>query len=372
MRREGRGGPLGRGRRFIALGALLFTLAGTADASAGAPLDLPSTAEIQGGAASFTDAVGPVRLTPDRWGGSTIAQSGEALSVYVSDAYPVEPALVQRTADFLAQLYHGPELGGVSVYIAPLAEIKQVCGSGDAAGCYSPAQRLIVAPGSDLPNGVSVETILAHEYGHHVAASRDNAPWPALDWGGKRWASYEGVCARQAAGTAFPGDEGIHYLQNPGEAFAESYRLLNFQRQSWPSWRPAAWNADLGFYPDVGALAAVKADVLDPWEGPALATWHAPIGKQTPFRPPDPGHHKRATALYTATRLLHTPRDGELLVSIDRAPPGTRVSLSLPDGTSIVPPRAGQASYMVCGERQLQVRVTSRIAGEFTTRITTP
>src|SRR5438034_7045369 len=92
-----------------------------------------------------------------------------------------------------------------------------------------------VAPGVELPDGTSKETVLVHELGHNVAANRDNAPWSAVDWGTKRWATYMNVCARHDAGTAFPGDEADHYLLNPGEAFAETYRLLNFQLLSLTS-----------------------------------------------------------------------------------------------------------------------------------------
>ena len=76
-------------------------------------------------------------------------------------------------------------------------------------------------------DGVDPKMIATHEYGHHVAFNRVNPPWQAVDWGTKRWASYANVCTRTAAGSAYPGDEDGHYLQNPGEAFAETYRLLN-------------------------------------------------------------------------------------------------------------------------------------------------
>ena len=36
-------------------------------------------------------------------------------------------------------------------------------------------------------------SVLTHEYGHHIADSRQNPPWPSVNWGTKRWASYENV-----------------------------------------------------------------------------------------------------------------------------------------------------------------------------------
>src|SRR5256885_1188394 len=85
-----------------------------------------------------------------------------------------------------------------------------------------PASALVV-PGDDPDSGVSAEAVAAHEYGHHVAAHRSDAPWPAIDYGTKRWSSYEQVCAKTRANQLFPGAEDIpNYTRNPGEAFAET------------------------------------------------------------------------------------------------------------------------------------------------------
>ena len=74
------------------------------------------------------------------------------------------------------------------------------------------------------------QEVVRHEYGHHVAANRLNPPWSAADWGPKTWATDQGICALAAAGTAFPGNESDHYELNPGEAWAESYRIFADQR----------------------------------------------------------------------------------------------------------------------------------------------
>ena len=76
----------------------------------------------------------------------------------------------------------------------------------------------------DAVGGITPTSVAAH--GHHIAANRSNAPWLALDWGTKRWATRMSICARRGARTAFPGDEGDNYSLNPGEAFAEAYRVL--------------------------------------------------------------------------------------------------------------------------------------------------
>ena len=75
--------------------------------------------------------------------------------------------------------------------------------------------------------------MITHEYGHHIAAHRSNAPLAALDFGPKRWSSYELVCSNTIDGKLAPGDEGDNYLSNPGEAWAEAYARLVFPLEAW-------------------------------------------------------------------------------------------------------------------------------------------
>jgi hypothetical protein len=52
--------------------------------------------------------------------------------------------------------------------------------------------------------------------------------WLALHWGPKRWASSMHVCAKTRANELVPGAEDpIEYRVNPGEGWAETYRVLN-------------------------------------------------------------------------------------------------------------------------------------------------
>ena len=155
-------------------------------------------------------------------------------------------------ANFFAWLYHGSELSKVTIYQAPLDEVRELCGA-ESAGCYSPSRQILVFPG-DVGAGGDAD-IGAHEYGHHIAANRRNDPWDANDWGTKRWATVVGVCSRVAAGTAFPGDEGEHYTLNTGEAFAEAYRFLNIQRGG--TWANFPLIVDPSFAPTAKSLAAV-------------------------------------------------------------------------------------------------------------------
>ena len=109
------------------------------------------------------------------------------------------------------------------------------------------------AAGSD----VSVDYVIAHEYGHHIAAHRSNAPLDALDFGPKRWSSYELVCSNTLDGKLAPGDEGVNYLSNPGEAWAEAYARLIYPTE--------AWRFTSLLKPTAGSLLAAQADVAQPW-----------------------------------------------------------------------------------------------------------
>ena len=202
------------------------------------------------------------------WGGPVVTSTGETVTLYVSDRFPQDESIRLSWANFFAWLYHGSELSTVTIYQAPLDEVRQICGA-EAAGCYSPSRRILVFPG-DAGAGADAD-IGAHEYAHHVASNRLNDPWSSNDWGPKRWASAVGVCSRVAAGTAFPGDESDHYTFNPGEAFAETYRILNIQRGG--TWANFPLIVDSSFTPTPDSLAAALGDVQQPWSAPGPTSW---------------------------------------------------------------------------------------------------
>lgn len=149
----------------------------------------------------------PAAPAANAWGGTYTTSRGEAVQVTVSDRYPVDQALAQGWAEYLGSLVHGPELANVTLYVAPYSEVQSVCGFG-ALACYSRRRQMIIAPRDDFPDGPTAQAIVAHEYGHHVAANRLNPPWDALSYGTKRWASRIGVCSRTEAGMLFPGGMG--------------------------------------------------------------------------------------------------------------------------------------------------------------------
>jgi hypothetical protein len=291
--------------------------------------------------AAVVGAIFGVEAAKAEWGGQFTASSGEAVTITFSNSYPPDPALGQRWANVVAGLVHGPELASVHVYLAPLREVQVICGF-QALACYSPFAERIVAPGETAPDGTPAESIVVHEYGHHVASNRSNLPWRAVEWGTKRWATYINVCSRARSGSLLPGAEGRSYRLNPGEGFAEAYRLLNERRAG----RPDSWSiVDPSLFPDETALQLLEQDVLQPWTANQSVTFS--------------GSFRRGSGR-TRSFAVATPLDGTFRVTL-RPPAAAAFGLALYSGTQLVaraPAGSRSLSTTVCGVRSLTMRVT--------------
>ena len=266
------------------------------------------------------------------------------MTIYASTAYPQDPALGQKWADFLSTLVHGSELSAVTVFLAPEAQIGRVCGE-DALACFSPQDSVIVSPGEDPAADISAEAVITHEYGHHVAAHRSNPPWSALDYGTKRWASYIQVCSRARQGELFPGaEESPQYQLNPGEGFAESYRLLN-ERKAGLAETPWQVVSD-SLYPDSTALTLLGQDVSTPWQGVTTTTRTGSLTRTTRVR----------------TFTVPTQLDGTLKISL-RPSAGTRLALDVYASSTRLVHAVGAGAFSrtttICGQRILRIRVSA-------------
>src|SRR5215218_820314 len=271
---------------------------------------------------------------------------GERVAVDVSAGYAETPARVQELVDFLGTLVHSHELGRLSVSIRTSDELHGICGFA-ADACYSPALMRMIIPGEDLPH-VSLEHLLAHEYGHHVLANQRNEPWDASSRGGKRWATHENVCALTAAGEAFPGDEGDHYRLNPGEGFAEAFRVANAARAA--TWPVSAWIVDPRFYPDAAATRLLEADVLDPLERPRTVRRTLRLGARGE-------RHIRVSTAWDGVLHVSAPHARIKILDASRRP---------------LSPWIRRGRHVICGTRSVVVAVRAATAGRYAVRITRP
>ena len=292
------------------------------------------------------------------WGGVYRASTGENVTVYASNAYPMDSTLGQRWADFLASLLHGAELSTVTVLLSTPGEISRICGQ-DALACYDPRGAQLYAPGEDPDASLSAEAVIAHEYGHHVAQNPNNSPWDAGDWGPKRWDSAIQVCAATKQGRLAPGAEDpVRYETNPGEGWAETYRLLNQRRLGLPE---SPWEiVSQALYPTDAALAAAELDVTSPWPGNTTTTSSATVTRTS----------------RTRTYTVATPLDGTLKLTL-RASAGLRVAVDMFASSTRVAHATGRGtlarSTTVCGTRNYRVRVKElKGRGSFSLAVSKP
>jgi hypothetical protein len=279
-------------------------------------------------------------------GGPTLAATGETVTVYVSPALPPELGTPQTWADFIANLAHGPELSELSAYVGTFEEIQGLCGE-HALGCYT-ANKLVSM--GETTHGVTAAEVVRHEYGHHVGFHRLNPPWVAIDTGPKNWATAANVCPRAQNGTAYPGDEGARYSLNPGEAWAETYRLLVERRAGIAT---ASWDiVDSSFFPTETALQAAERDVLQPWTAPRNKVF---------------AHRFTSRGARVRTIPLTTPLDGRLELAVSLPKGGLQdVALLAPGGkqplaTALWSGRTTKTlGTNVCGERALRLRITQK------------
>ena len=292
-------------------------------------------------------------------GGPITTSTGEVVDVRVSDALPVESATPEGWAEFLVHLTHGSELGQLKASIVTFDEVQEICGS-RALGCYGGNQ--LVAPGETVVD-TSPEEVVRHEYGHHIASHRLNDPWTAIDWGPKRWATAASVCSRVARNEAYPGNEGTNYQLNPGEAWAEVYRLMDERKAGITA---ATWPIIArSFFPDADDLLAAEQDVVRPWAAPRARLYTKTFGKKT------------ARVWWIA---LTTPLDGSVRVSatVPTAGGSADVALVGSDRKTVVRrahwigQRVKRLDGSVCGQRSFFVRVTPKgLVGRVRLSVTT-
>jgi hypothetical protein len=205
-------------------------------------------------------------------------KDGKTVVAAISDRYgnTLNTHVVQSYVDFLDSLEHGPELATLKIYIAPPEEVTAECGGQQGIlACYDSRTKIMIVPGEEPDTGASGVTtayVVAHEYGHHIAATRSNDPFNAFAFGPKYWASYELVCDRAIKHLLAPGNEAEFYGSNPGEGWAETYAQLKYPAVEW-QYNPL-------MKPDAGAFDAARRDVLNPWQGATTKVFKGTFGKR--------------------------------------------------------------------------------------------
>src|SRR5215207_1017751 len=277
------------------------------------------------------------------FGGLVRTGAGDTFRVYLSQRYGANKAVLAAWTRFFGDLVHGDELSRLTVLVVPSKEIQGMCGE-QTNGCYTPDESLLTIPGDTPPDGTRVEEIAAHEYGHHIANNRSSYPWDALSWGTKRWATAEQICERVRGGEVFPGETGKRYSLNPGEAFADSYRVLVGGR----------WSGlfDASFKPRAAELALIRQDVVDPYRRGETGV------RRDSFTATGPSVRRYTFA---------TPLDGRLKLDL-RSDAGQDLDVALFDGKRKLADSTAPGSTReslrgdLCGVREVTV-VVRRIQG---------
>jgi hypothetical protein len=192
---------------------------------------------------------------------------------------PYDAARASEWAQFLVSLPHSSEMRKLTARLSPyfMVQSSNQCGK-DALACYDPSIASLYISWEKPPppsDSFTPRQIAAHEYGHHIAASRwKEGSEDPLAWGPQRWSTAMQVCERVISNgksaidpPMYPGDEGKHYEDNPGEIWAEDYRIYAASINGDPldSWDDSVFNPV--WQPSQGILSSVATDVTTPWAG---------------------------------------------------------------------------------------------------------
>jgi hypothetical protein len=191
-------------------------------------------------------------------------------------------------ASVLRASAHGNEISDVTIMIVPEPQIQAFCGGTDAAACYSrsPVATIIVPAGKSR----LLETVLLHEYGHHLDTFWHVTGVQELN-GTPTWWAARGMAALLADHqVAF--DYSLGWSHGIGEIFAEDYAYIHTHTRYGITWLnppdaalESAMFAELGkppaplpFAPEV-PLVLNRSGTLGPYDG-----YSVPFGLLGPGR----------------------------------------------------------------------------------------
>lgn len=362
------------GTAAVCIALLAAAIAGPAEAGT-LERDIPSRDNAEPLPAGFNDRVitrpsrkqRRVAQTAES-GGTYRTPSGATVRVRVSDAYQPDPAADQAFANLIDSYLHGSEISKVTLYIAPANEVRSLCGA-EAEACYLPPDGrgnlgLLIIFG----DGQGIEAATAHEYGHHIAAYRDNRPWGAYNFGPKRWATVCDVCYLLRAGVMGFGE--ANYFQDPAEGWAEAYAETTLPGSFGRIVDRNLFLPEFTFdrAKEATVRRAIRRDVLRPWRRSTTRRWRSRLR----------GSARRKSKRFAA------PLDGTLRVYL-RVPRGREFDLYIKDPRGRVLKKAvtrgsEKLRYRLCGletwvtRRRIRVVVRRRRGpgGRFRVRVVRP
>ena len=206
----------------LVVGALALTLLAGGAPDAGRT-SAPALASYRGHHALAPAARKLLRTSA--WAGGTFtASTGESVRVLVSDSYPDPQAVGQRWADYLASLLHGSELGRVNAYV--LHPGRDVVSLWPVRARVLRRERARVHRRHRLRRNArrGRSTRVRPPRGPRTVRIRRGSPQPGGRSAGRRPRTSAHAPSREPHS---PGSRMHHYELNPGEGYAEVYRVLN-------------------------------------------------------------------------------------------------------------------------------------------------
>jgi hypothetical protein len=129
-------------------------------------------------------------------------------------------------ASVLRASAHGNEISNVTIIIVPEPQVQPFCAGADAAACYDRSSTTIVVPAG---KSKLLETVLLHEYGHHLDTFWRVPGVQELN-GTPAWWAARGMASLLAdRRVAF--DYSLGWSHSIGEVFAEDYAYIHTHRR---------------------------------------------------------------------------------------------------------------------------------------------
>ena len=222
-------------------------------------------------------------------------------------------------ASVLRASAHGNEISDVRIIIVPEPQVQAFCGGADAAACYDRNSATIVVP---VGKSKLLETVLLHEYGHHLDTYWHVSGVQELNGTAGWWAARGMASLLAEHRVAF--DYSLGWSHSVGEVFAEDYAYIHVHTRYGITWLQP---------PDAALESEMFAEIGTPT---------APL----PYAPEVPLILNRSGTL--------APRDG-FSVPFGLLGPGRRVTVA---ATVSNPKRKGirARAQLVCDERVVVTR----------------